>query len=40
METLRIICNGAGPVKGADAEKVVAKSKNNNLRVLQGEVVV
>ncbi|XP_050547919.1 uncharacterized protein LOC126909526 [Daktulosphaira vitifoliae] len=35
FETLRLICNGAGPVKEADGEKVLARSKNKNLRFLQ-----
>ncbi|XP_025410729.1 4-coumarate--CoA ligase [Sipha flava] len=35
FESLRIICNGAGPVKEADAEKVLARSHNKNLRFCQ-----
>lgn len=38
FEHLRIICNGAGPVKEADAEKVLARSKNKSLRFCQGKI--
>lgn len=40
FESLRIICNGAGPVKEADAEKVLARSNNKNLRFCQGKTFV
>lgn len=37
FESLRILCNGAGPVKEADAEKVLTRSQNKNLRFCQGK---
>ncbi|XP_025196142.1 probable 4-coumarate--CoA ligase 3 [Melanaphis sacchari] len=35
FQNLRLICNGAGPVKEADAEKVLARTKNKNVRFCQ-----
>lgn len=37
FQSLRIICNGAGPVKEADAERILARSNNKNLRFCQGK---
>jgi len=36
FESVRIICNGAGPVKEADAEKVLARTNSKNVRFCQG----
>ncbi|XP_001948363.2 4-coumarate--CoA ligase [Acyrthosiphon pisum] len=35
FQSLKIICNGAGPVKEADAEKVIARTQNKNVRFCQ-----
>ncbi|XP_060864704.1 uncharacterized protein LOC132940916 [Metopolophium dirhodum] len=35
FQSLKIICNGAGPVKEADAEKVLARTQNKNVRFCQ-----
>ncbi|CAH1712277.1 unnamed protein product [Aphis gossypii] len=35
FQSVRIICNGAGPVKEADAEKVLARTNNKNVRFCQ-----
>ncbi|XP_050442803.1 uncharacterized protein LOC126846937 [Adelges cooleyi] len=35
FESLKVICNGAGPVKEADGEKILNKAKNKELRFLQ-----
>jgi len=35
FQSVRLICNGAGPVKEADAEKVLARTKNKNVRFCQ-----
>lgn len=35
FQSLKLICNGAGPVKEADAEKVLSRTKNKNLRFCQ-----
>lgn len=37
FQSLKIICNGAGPVKEADAEKVIARTQNKNVRFCQGK---
>lgn len=36
FDNLRLICNGAGPVKEADGQRIIARSKNKNLRFIQG----
>jgi len=38
FQSLKLICNGAGPVKEVDAEKVLARSNNKNVRFCQGKV--
>ncbi|XP_060839511.1 uncharacterized protein LOC132920831 [Rhopalosiphum padi] len=35
FQSVRVICNGAGPVKEVDAEKVLARTKNKNVRFCQ-----
>lgn len=35
FQSVRIICNGAGPVKEADAEKVLARTNSKNVRFCQ-----
>lgn len=40
LESLRIIANSAGPVKEADAEKLLAKFPNKNLRFCQGNILI
>lgn len=35
FQSLKHICNGAGPVKEADAEKVLARTQNKNVRFCQ-----
>ncbi|CAI6365969.1 unnamed protein product [Macrosiphum euphorbiae] len=35
FQSLKLICNGAGPVKEADAEKVLARTQNKNVRFCQ-----
>ncbi|VVC29373.1 AMP-binding, conserved site,AMP-dependent synthetase/ligase,AMP-binding enzyme, C-terminal domain [Cinara cedri] len=35
FQNLRTICNGAGPVKEADAERILVRTKNKNLRFCQ-----
>ncbi|KAL5241560.1 hypothetical protein ACI65C_008970 [Semiaphis heraclei] len=35
FQSLKTICNGAGPVKEADAEKVLARTQNKNVRFCQ-----
>lgn len=37
FQSLKIICNGAGPVKEADAEKILARTQNKNVRFCQGK---
>lgn len=39
FDSLRIICNGAGPVKEADAQKLLDKTINKNLRFCQGKTL-
>lgn len=39
FQSLRLICNGAGPVKQADGERILARSKNKNLRFCQGKTL-
>jgi acyl-CoA synthetase (AMP-forming)/AMP-acid ligase II len=35
FQSLNLICNGAGPVKEADAEKILARTQNKNVRFCQ-----
>lgn len=40
FENLKVICNGAGPVKETDAQKVLDKSGNKNLHFCQGNILL